>query len=103
MKSLSDDYEIILWLIPHEYGLRVRDGEWLLRQQPSQSLSPLPKQKIITYIKTPNYHLISTTRLNEGEIVYCVDTDRLYMTADNKLIKIEPADARCIKEILENV
>lgn len=48
MKELSD-YEIMLWIKPYEYGLRVRDGVWL-RQPPKQEEKEKDYKVLETYI-----------------------------------------------------
>ncbi len=55
------NYEPMLWLIPHQYGIRPRDGKWVDKRTEKINL---PKVKIVNS--------------NNGSLVYTEDTRSLF-------------------------
>lgn len=62
-------YDIVLWLYPHKYGLRIKDGQWIRKNISNKKYMTIRcglKNEIIT-----EYHY-------DNEIIYTTDTKEIY-------------------------
>lgn len=60
------NYEPILWLIPHQYGVRPRDGKWIDKRVEKINL---PKVKIVPSISEAG---------DVGPLIYATDTHSFF-------------------------
>lgn len=63
----------MLWLYPDEYGLRIRDGQWIKGKKANNS------PKLLRICRTRNIQSYLLSSANIGDIVFDISSEQFYV------------------------